>query len=131
MRDGAGNQDINTLLGKPMNIFRNATDAQSIAAGTEIFRAGDPGDTMFSIVEGTIEIVLKDRVLETFDAGELFGEMSLIDKSPRSATARAKTDCKLVSIDEKRFLFMVQQHPFFALEMMRVLATRIRHRLPG
>lgn len=84
---------------------------------------------MFSIIEGTVEIVLGDKVLETLGAGELFGEMSLIDKSPRSATARAKTDCKIVAIDEKRFLFMVQQHPFFALEVMRALTTRIRHRL--
>lgn len=94
-----------------------------------ICRAGDPGDTMFSIIDGTVEILLDDKILETLAAGELFGEMSLIDKSPRSATARAKTDCKVVPIDEKRFLFMVQQHPFFALEVMRVLTTRIRHRL--
>lgn len=112
-----------------MNLFRNASDSQSIPAGTVICRAGDPGDTMFSIIDGTVEILLDDKILETLAAGELFGEMSLIDKSPRSATARAKTDCKVVPIDEKRFLFMVQQHPFFALEVMRVLTTRIRHRL--
>jgi CRP-like cAMP-binding protein len=84
---------------------------------------------MFAIVEGTVEIVRGGKVLETLDAGNFFGEMSLIDKSPRSASARAKTECKIVAIDEKRFGFMVQQTPFFALEVMRALATRLRHRL--
>jgi len=84
---------------------------------------------MFAIVEGTVEIVRGDAVRETLGAGEFFGEMSLIDKSPRSATARAKTDCRIVAIDEKRFGFMVQQTPFFALEVMRTLAARLRHRL--
>jgi CRP-like cAMP-binding protein len=112
-----------------MNLFRNATEAATVPAGAEICRAGDPGHTMFAIVEGSVEITLGDRLLETLGAGEFFGEMSLLDQSPRSATARAKTECRIVTIDERRFGFMVQQTPFFALEMMRTLAKRLRHRL--
>jgi CRP-like cAMP-binding protein len=108
-------------------LFRNASDAVTVPAGTEICRAGEPGHTMFAI--GTVEIVRGERLLETLAAGEFFGEMSLLDQSPRSATARAKTDCRIVTIDEKRFGFMVQQTPFFALEMLRTLAKRLRHRL--
>lgn len=84
---------------------------------------------MFAIVEGTVEIHLDGRVLETLGEGEFFGEMSLVDHSPRSASARARTDCRIVTIDEKRFGFMVQQTPFFALEMIRTLVKRLRHRL--
>jgi CRP-like cAMP-binding protein len=53
--------------------------------------------------------------------------MALIDHSPRSASARAKTDCQLVPIDEARFKYMIQQTPFFAIEVMRVITRRLRH----
>ncbi len=55
-------------------------------------------------------------------------ELALIDKSPRSATAVAKTDCSLIPITEKQFLFLVQETPFFALTVMATLARRIRSR---
>jgi CRP-like cAMP-binding protein len=58
--------------------------------------------------------------------GGIFGEMSLIDDKPRSATARARTDCELVPIDEGRFLELVHQKPGFALEVMKVMAERLR-----
>lgn len=112
-----------------MNLFRTSPDAKTVPAGTEICRQGEPGNTMFAIVEGTVEIHLDGRVLETLGEGEFFGEMSLVDHSPRSASARTVTECRIVTIDEKRFGFMVQQTPFFALEMIRTLVARLRHRL--
>jgi len=112
-----------------MNLFRNASEAVLIVAGAEICRQGEMGNTMFAIADGTVEIIRDGRILETLGPGEFFGEMSLIDHTPRSATARAKTDCRIVTIDEKRFGFMVQQTPFFALEMIRTLVKRLRHRL--
>ena len=58
----------------------------------------------------------------------IFGEMALIARAPRSATATARTDCRLIEIAEKRFLYLVHETPFFALEVMRVLAKRLsRH----
>jgi len=54
-------------------------------------------------------------------------EMALIDARERSATAIAKSDCRLAPVDQKRFLFMVQQTPFFSLDVMRVLVRRLRH----
>jgi len=56
----------------------------------------------------------------------IFGEMALIDDEPRSATAIAATDVELVPVSEKQFLFLVSQTPYFALKVMRVLATRLR-----
>jgi CRP-like cAMP-binding protein len=52
--------------------------------------------------------------------------MALLDKTPRSATAVAKTDCKLVAVDERRFKFLVQQTPHFSLQLMRIIADRLR-----
>jgi CRP-like cAMP-binding protein len=52
--------------------------------------------------------------------------MALIDKEARSASARALTDCEIVPVDERRFLFMVQQTPFFALHLLKTIAGRLR-----
>lgn len=82
---------------------------------------------MFAIVEGEVEIRLNGKTVEVCKAGSIVGEMALIDSQPRSATAIAKTDCKLASVDEKRFLFLVQQTPLFALQVMRIMTERLRH----
>jgi len=133
---GEGRVDVFALASKNaasaswrMNLFRSTPDAHTISAGVEICRQGEPGDTMFVVVEGTVEIVRGDRLLGTVGPGEFFGEMSLIEKAPRAATARAKTDCRIATVDEKRFLFMVQQTPYFALEMLRTISSRLRERL--
>lgn len=112
-----------------MNIFRNVPDAKPFAAGAEICRKDEPGDAMFAVVEGEVEIFRGEKLLGTVGPGEFFGEMSLLDKTPRAATARAKTDCRIVSIDERRFIFLVQETPYFALEMMRTISQRLRERL--
>ena len=56
----------------------------------------------------------------------MLGEMALIDHAPRAATATAIGDCRLVPISEKRFMFMIQQTPYFALQIMKVMAERLR-----
>ncbi|HXQ21148.1 MAG TPA: cyclic nucleotide-binding domain-containing protein, partial [Candidatus Acidoferrales bacterium] len=65
-------------------------------------------------------------VVETMGPGGILGEMALIDQNPRSATAVAKTDCTLVPVNEARFKFLVKQVPAFSLEVMRVMASRLR-----
>jgi CRP-like cAMP-binding protein len=65
-------------------------------------------------------------VLETVGPGGIIGEMALINTSARSASAIARTDSKLVPITAKRFQFLVQQTPFFALQVMEVMADRLR-----
>ena len=73
-----------------------------------------------------MEIKVGNKIVETVSVDEFFGEMALIDGGIRSATAVAKTDCSLVPINEKQFLFMVQETPFFALRVMRTLTARLR-----
>jgi CRP-like cAMP-binding protein len=109
-----------------LNFFQNATDITAVAAGETIFREGDPADMMYGICEGTVEIMAGGRTLETLGPGGIFGEMALVDRSPRSATVVARTDCKLVPINEGDFLFRVQHHAMFALYVMQVLADRLR-----
>lgn len=109
-------------------ILRNEKDIQSFEAGATIFHEGDPAESMYGIVDGLVEIRVGDRLIETAEPGALFGEMALIDRKPRSARAVAATPCRLARIDERRFLFLVQQTPHFALHVMRTLAERLRKR---
>ena len=98
-------------------------------AGQVVFYKGDPGDKMYVVVEGEVDIVSDDKVIATLGEGEVFGEMALIDGKPRSASVVARTDCLVVPVDEDRFLFLVQHTPYFALELMRVLVERMRARM--
>jgi len=95
-------------------------------AGETIFNEGDPAQELFIIQSGQVEIRLGNRLLGTLADNNIFGEMALIDASPRSATAVAATDVKLVPVGEKQFLFLVSRTPHFALNVMRVLAQRLR-----
>ncbi|MBO0716919.1 MAG: cyclic nucleotide-binding domain-containing protein [Rhizobiales bacterium] len=95
-------------------------------AGDVIFKQGDPAQELFIIQSGEVEIRLGNRVLETLPQYSIFGEMALIDSAPRSATAIAASDAKLVPVNEKQFLFLISNTPYFALNVMRVMARRLR-----
>ena len=94
--------------------------------GEIIFSDGDDGDYMFLVRTGSVDIIRNGAVVETVGPGGIFGEMALIDGSPRSATVRVKVACELVAIPEKGFLFMVHETPYFALDVMRTLSERLR-----
>ncbi len=81
---------------------------------------------MYAVVEGAVEIIRQGRPLATIGAGGVFGEMALIDHQPRSATATAKTDCRIAAVPERRLMLLVSQNPQFALQLMRLLVERIR-----
>lgn len=102
----------------------------TVAAGETVFAVGDAGDFMHVVRSGEIEIERDGRVIETLSTGGIFGEMALIDGSPRSATARAKTDAEVAPINERSFLFLVHETPFFAIAVMRTLAERLRRSVP-
>jgi len=106
-------------------MFRNQA-TESFSAHDTIFSKGDPRAVMYIVQEGEVEIRLGDRVLEVVGPDGIFGEMAMVDGQPRTATAIARTDCKLVPIDQKRFQFLVQQTPYFAIEVMRILVERLR-----
>ncbi len=95
-------------------------------AGDVIFQQGDKAEELYVIQSGTVEIRLGNRLLDTLPERSIFGEMALIDDAPRSATAIAATDVKLVPVGEKQFLFLVSRTPHFALNVMRALARRLR-----
>lgn len=95
-------------------------------SGETIFREGDPADCLFLVTEGQVDITLGNRLLTPLRQGEIFGEMALIDGAPRSASATARTEVTLIPVNEKQFVFLVGQLPYFALGVMRVMAERLR-----
>jgi len=100
-----------------------------VPAGKTIFEAGQPGSEMYIVTAGQVELRSDGEVIETLEQGGVFGEMALVDDQPRAASAVALKDSELVPIDEKRFEFLLARMPFFALEVMRVMARRLRRSL--
>lgn len=108
------------------NLFRHETETVNYAAGEAILKYGEVSEVMYVLIEGEAEIRLCEQVIFTAKPGTLLGELGLIDHLPGSADVIAKTVCRLVVIDKRRFLFLVQQTPNFALDVMKVLADRLR-----
>ena len=116
----------NTTHEKYIELLTRCGEAETVASSTTVFEEGDPGDRFYVLKTGSVSLSSNGRELETIGPGGLFGELALLDREPRSATAVAQTDCELVSIDKRRFWFLVQETPYFAQIVMRVMADRLR-----
>ena len=121
-------RNVATVVANPttFDTFRTVDDVERFAPGDVIFSAGDAGDCMYVVRDGTVTIQADGLPIEEIGPGGIFGELALIDAAPRSATATATTPCELVALNERAFLFHVSQTPFFALNVMRVLSDRLR-----
>ncbi|BAZ48279.1 hypothetical protein NIES4103_08860 [Nostoc sp. NIES-4103] len=108
-----------------VNIFQKQANPQEFATGEVIFEEGQPGDCMYGIVEGEVNISINGKVVETIHPGDVFGTGVLVGVKNRTYTAIAKTDCKLAFLDEKRFLFAVQETPMFALNVIKNYSERL------
>ena len=100
--------------------------SRSYKAGDVVVQEGESAKEMFVVRSGKVAVKVHGRTVEEVSAGGMFGEMALIDHSPRSATIVAEEDTVLVPINERLFVVLVQDTPFFALDVMRVLVERIR-----
>lgn len=109
-----------------LNLFKFVKEQVTFPAGTVIFSEDETGDVAYVVIEGEVDLTYKGRLLETVTAGGLIGEMALLDNQTRSATATVKTETKAVAIDRSRFIFMVEETPWFALEVMKIMADRLR-----
>lgn len=107
-------------------LVRAGYPLQSFDAGARIFEAGDDGNAMYAVRTGSVSIISSGEVLETVRPGETFGELSLIDGSPRGANAVAREPTEVAVIDERAFNYLVERNPAFALDLMRRLSRRLR-----
>ncbi len=93
--------------------------------GTVLVREGDPGDSLCIIVEGVVDILKDDHVVAQLKAGDYFGELSLIDGEPRSATVVAVEDVVLLTLSSSAFDSLLSD-PFFCRGILRSLSARFR-----
>jgi CRP-like cAMP-binding protein len=107
--------------------WHSSTEIVSLDAGEFLFREGDSADALYVVKNGTLRIVSGGTVYETLRSGGIVGEMAIVDRSARrSASVIAGTHAELMKIDTAQFLVLVAHNPDFSLEVMRVMARRLR-----
>jgi CRP-like cAMP-binding protein len=107
-------------------LFAHNPTILHVPAGEALFSENEDGHMMYVLTTGTAEVIVNNRVVEKLEHGSIVGEMGIVSPGPRSASVVALSDCQFVAIDEKRFQFLIQQTPFFATQVMRVMAERLR-----
>ena len=95
--------------------------------GKVIMVAGQAGALMYVVSEGRVAISIRGAVVERVGPGGVFGEMALVDQSPRAANAVAETDCVLLAINRLVFLNLVKADPTFGISLLAAMAERLRH----
>ena len=116
-----------------LQFFRETAALEKFPGGKAIFKAGEKPGGLFSksarmylLLDGEIGLMIKSKFFGVVKAGEIFGELAVIAGVPRSATAMAKADCKVLSLDEKQFHAALQKTPDFALMLMSSMGNRLR-----
>lgn len=102
---------------------------RKVSSGEIIYRDGDPGNSLFGVVSGEIELYSDAAPNEVIGAGSSFGASALVDADHRrQGTAMAISDAELIELNREEFLFAMQELPMFALEVLHDLEVRL-HRL--
>ncbi len=114
-----------------LEIAREAFQTLTYAAGKKVFEAGDPGEALYIVQSGRIKIYRtnlddKEKVLAYLNPGDLFGEMSLVEDIPRSATALALEDTVLLALYRQEYYGLTRRYPEVAHNLARILARRLR-----
>ena len=91
-----------------------------------IFREGDPSDSMYIVLSGSVDIASHGKAIETIGEGRALGFASILDNRPRATTARAHEECELAVMDRRKFRYMVDEVPNFAWYVMHELTHRLR-----
>jgi CRP-like cAMP-binding protein len=108
------------------SIFKNEPTRQSFSAGEILIREGEENEKMFIILSGDLEVRVGGKSVASLKEGDLFGELSMIDKEPASGDIVALSGGEFVTLDERRFLAVSQQNPFFTMGILRVVTAKLR-----
>ena len=95
--------------------------------GKVIMNEGDAGNSMYIVLDGRVSISIKGKVVESISTGGTFGEMALVDHSPRTASAVAETESALLAINRVALIALVKAEPAVGQTMLRSVAARLRH----
>jgi CRP/FNR family transcriptional regulator, cyclic AMP receptor protein len=106
-------------------------DELTVPAGHTLFQAGDPGDSLFIVREGSIELFIKDTVgqkivLTLAESGDMFGELAMLDSGPRTATALALMESEVLVLDRDDLVMLFKRKPEAALHMLAALSGLTR-----
>ncbi|MCX5888823.1 MAG: cyclic nucleotide-binding domain-containing protein [Deltaproteobacteria bacterium] len=131
-----------TLEDREIEEVLDRTSPREFPAGSEIIREGEPGDSMYIMISGEVEITKqltlvldkdtpKERVMIRLkaDDGVYFGEMSLLEQDTRSATVTALTDCQLLELNHQDFLELIRHHPIMGVKLLLHLAQLLSRHL--
>ncbi len=127
---------LGRLSDEELGCLAEAMEERSFPAGTEILREGEAGDELFLLLKGSVDVLkttpFGDRyitatLLDSYHCS--FGEMALIDRGQRSATVRAKTDCRTLALGYDAFHRFCREHPTIGLELLMSISTTLVHDL--
>jgi CRP/FNR family cyclic AMP-dependent transcriptional regulator len=132
--------DVSLLADVPIFRFLDDTERRTLAAlfeertcvvGETIFHRGEPGDELFLVKEGRVNVFVTSDIgdmitLANATSGEVFGEISLLDGGPRTASAAAVDATTVLTLDRDKLLELVQRHPHVALDLLTVMGQRLR-----
>jgi CRP/FNR family transcriptional regulator, cyclic AMP receptor protein len=122
--EGLSRTDLDNLLARAR--------VEYYPAGRRIFEKGSPGRSMMAILRGSVRIsapsvsAQRELVFTTLQAGEIFGEIAILDGQPRTADATAVTDCELLVLDRREFVPFLERQPEVSLQLLKVLCHRLR-----
>ena len=117
---------FSTCSRKDLQKLGKASDEIAVKEGKVLVEEGKPGHEFFLIEDGTAEVRRKNRKVATLGRGQFFGELSLLDRGPRSATVIADTDMTLVVLGQREFLGVIDEVPAMAHKLLAALAGRLR-----
>lgn len=114
-----------TLLAALVEALHHRTP-QHCPLNKVVMKEGEAGVFMYIVLEGRVTVSIKGKAVEHVGPGGVFGEMALVDQSPRAATATAETDCDLLAINRNDFLDLVKSNPAFGVSLLKAAADRLR-----
>lgn len=119
-----------------LEFFKAGGTVEKIPAGETIFTQNHRGrrillerDKMYLLLKGEVSLLAGEKEIGAVKVGEIFGEMAAIANAPRSATAVAKTACRVIGLDDKQFRKALERKPGFALMLMSVIIARLKETL--
>jgi len=117
---------FSALNKKEVAKLASVTDERRVPSGTVLTKEGEGGDEFYVVAEGMAGASIGGRKVGSIPAGSFFGEMSLLDQGPRTATVTAELPTRLVVLTAKDFGRVIEEVPAISLKIMRGLASRIR-----
>jgi CRP/FNR family transcriptional regulator/CRP/FNR family cyclic AMP-dependent transcriptional regulator len=116
--EGLAERDLRKIL--------STSDVEEFEQGAEIVTQDSPGGMFFVVIDGEVEVKVDGQTAAVLPAGKYFGEMSLLDGEPRSASVSARTPVKVLSVWRPNFRPLLHEHPSIAEHLLTVLSRRIR-----